>query len=154
VQVLLVFVVAVVTLVVLYGMANKWARARAPQPPSEPAKPHATFVGGQRYATADETLRIETDGPSAGGEGVLLALVDALHAHGAITNPVEPEDYGYMTVVTVGGEDVILRIGSWGAEFEWTLYVESPSGKVAPEIDVALRSLGDVRDVTWFNARP
>jgi hypothetical protein len=45
-------------------------------------------------------------------------------------------------------------VGSWGAELEWTLYVESPSGKVAPEIDAALRSLVDVRNVKWINARP
>jgi hypothetical protein len=85
---------------------------------------------------------------------MLLAIVDALRAKGAQTNPIEPESYGYMTVVGVGGEDVVLRVGSWGREFEWTLYVESPSGKVAPEIDAALRSLVDVRNVKWINARP
>jgi hypothetical protein len=150
---LLALVVVVATIFVIYSVARRSAGPRA-RPPAEPPKPYATFEGGHSYTTTDERMRIELDGPSACGEGVLLAIVDALRAKGAQTNPVEPESYGYMTVVGVGGEDVILRVGSWGREFEWTLYVESPSGKVAPEIDSALRSLLDVRNVKWINARP
>jgi hypothetical protein len=143
------------TIFIVYWLAvRRYQAAAGSRPPAEPPKPYATFEGGHTYATADEKLRIETDGPSACGEGMLLAIVDALRAKGAQTNPIEPESYGYMTVVGVGGEDVVLRVGSWGREFEWTLYVESPSGKVAPEIDAALRSLVDVRNVKWINARP
>lgn len=144
--------VVAATLFVLYAMARKVSAQRRPQPPSEPPKPHATFDGGEAYATADERMRIETDGPSAGGEGVLMAIVDALRARGVATNPVEPEDYGYMTVITVAGEDVILRVGSWGGEYEWLLFVEAPSGTVPPEVDAALRSLDNVRNVRWINA--
>ena len=150
--ILLGLVVVVAVFYVLYRIARfRYAAEQARQPP-EPAKPRATFEGGQRYATADEKLRIETDGPSACGEGMLLAIVDALRARGVVTNAVEPESYGYMTVITVSGEDVVLRIGSWGKDFEWTLYVESPSGKVATEISDALRSLEDIREIKWVNA--
>ncbi len=144
--------IVVATLFVLYTFAQKWTaatRRRRPPPPPEPAKPHATFDGGERYATADERLRIETDGPSAGGEGLLMAIVDALRARGVTTNPVEPESYGYMTVITIDGEDIVLRIGSWGRELEWSLFIESPTGRLPPQIDEALRSLEDIHNVQW-----
>src|SRR5687767_3151885 len=136
-------------MIVLYAFAKARYRRESAARPAEPARPRASFEGGEVYATADEKLRIETDGPSAGGEGILMAIVDALRARGVVTNPVEPESYGYMTVITVGGEDVVLRLGSWGREFEWTLYVESPSGKVASEILDALGSLENIRNVAW-----
>ena len=98
--------------------------------------------------TADERLRIETDGPGGAGEGVLLALVEALRARGVGTNPVEPESYGFMTVVEIDGEDVVLTLAA-GGDQAWILFVKAPSGKVPMEIMDALRSLEDVRNVTW-----
>ena len=141
---------AVFVALVSVVLSRRWRRAvqREPSPP-EPIKPHATFTGGDRYCTADERLRVETDGPSAWGEGILMAIVEAPRARGATTNQVEPESYGYMTVVNVDGEDIVLRIGSWGREFEWTLYVESPSRKVPDMVVEAVRSLEDLRDVVW-----
>jgi hypothetical protein len=131
----------------LYVVARAWARNAMPRK-SEPLGPHAMFDGGERYATADERLNVEHDGPSGAGEGVLLALVDALRARGVITNPVEPETYGFMTVVEIDGEDVVLSLAA-GGEQDWVLFVKAPSGKVPVEIMNALRSLGDLRNVTW-----
>jgi len=133
-------------LVALFVVARRWATTQPPPP--TPLGPHAMFDGGERYATAEERMRIETDGPSGAGEGVLSALVDALRARGVGTNPVEPESYGFMTVVEIDGEDVILELGA-GGDQAWLLFVKAPSGKVAPQIMDALRSLEDVRNVTW-----
>jgi hypothetical protein len=115
---------------------------------AEAMGPHAKFDGGQTYVTADERLRVETDGPGGAGEGVLLALVDALRTRGVGTNPVEPESYGFMTVVELDGEDVVLTLAA-GGDQDWILFVKSPSGRVPMEIMDALRSLGGVRNVTW-----
>jgi hypothetical protein len=130
----------------LYVFVRGW-RAASP-PKSEPMGPHARFDGGDRYVTADERLRVETDGPGGAGEGVLEALVDALRARGVGTNPVEPESYGFMTVVEIEGEDIILTLAA-GGDQDWILFVKAPSGKVPIEIMDALRSLEDVRNVTW-----
>lgn len=141
-------ILAIVAVVgVLYIVVRAWARNAMPRK-SEPLGPHAMFDGGERYATADERLNVEHDGPSGAGEGVLLALVDALRARGVITNPVEPESYGFMTVVEIDGEDVILSLAA-GGEQDWVLFVKAPSGKVPVEIMNALRSLTDIRNVTW-----
>ena len=133
----------VVALVVL----SLWAQRTAPKR-NEPLGPHATFDGGERYATADEKLSVEHDGPSGAGVGILMAIVDALRARGLETNEVEPEDYGFMTVVKVGGEDVILQISAGGQQ-EWTLFVRAPSGKVPMEVMDAVRSLEAIRNLTW-----
>jgi hypothetical protein len=53
-----------------------------------------------------------------------------------------------MTVVELDGEDVILTLAA-GGDQDWILFVKSPSGRVPMEIMDALRSLEDVRDVTW-----
>lgn len=131
-------------LVVIYSIAR--ARTRATKR-AEPLGPHATFDGGEQYATADERLHIEHDGPSGAGEGLLLAIVAALRARGFATHPVEPEAYGFMSVVEIDGEDVILTLGA-GGEQAWILFVRAPSGKVPVEIMNALRTL-HVRNVTW-----
>jgi hypothetical protein len=136
-------------IVVVYFVSRLWVRQGTPpvkQP--EPLGPHATFDGGARYATADERLSVEHDGPGGAGEGILLAIVDALRARGIETNPVEPETYGFMTVVELDGEDVVMQLAA-GGEREWVLFVKSPSGRVPAEIMNALRSLEDVRNVTW-----
>ena len=133
-------------LVALFVVARRWANTQPPKP--EPLGPHAMFDGGDHYATAEEQMRIETDGPSGAGEGVLMALVAALRARGVGTNPVEPESYGFMTVVEIDGEDVILELGA-GGEQAWLLFVKAPSGKVPLQIMDALRSLEGVRNVTW-----
>ncbi len=151
VQGLLAFLILAGVAGVVYWMVRAWARAGTVVP-SEPDRPHALFDGGERYATADEQARIELDGPSAAGEGVLMAIVDALRARGVGTNPIEPESYGYMTVVEIDDEDVILRIGS-GGDRDWMLFVEAPSGAVPPQIEDALRSLENVRNVEWITAR-
>lgn len=134
-------------LVVLYVAARAWARANKAKT-AEPMGPHAMFDGGERYETADEKLSVEHDGPAGAGIGLLMAIVDALRARGLETNEVEPEDYGFMTVVKVGGEDVILQIGA-GGDQEWTLFVRAPSGKVPMEVMDAVRSLEGIRNLTW-----
>ena len=123
-------------------------RAAGARAKTESMGPHARFDGGTRYVTADDRMRVETDGPGGAGEGVLLALVDALRARGVGTNPIEPESYGFMTVVELDGEDVILTLAA-GGDQDWILFVKSPSGRVPMEIMDALRSLEDVRNVTW-----
>jgi len=133
-------------LVALFVVARRWANTQPSR--AEPLGPHAMFDGGAHYATAEEQMRIETDGPSGAGEGVLMALVAALRARGVGTNPVEPESYGFMTVVEIDGEDVILELGA-GGEQAWLLFVKAPSGKVPLQIMDALRSLEGVRNVTW-----
>ena len=124
--------------------------ARPPPPPPAPLlPPHAMFDGGHRYATERELgiTGSETDGL---GEGLLMALVDALRAYGVTSNnPIEPEDHGFMTVVEIDGEDVILQIGI-GGDQQWLLLVKSPSGRVPSQLRSALSSLDDVRDVKWF----
>ena len=130
----------------LVGLAV-WSQRGAAKP-NEPLGPHATFDGGERYATSDEKLAVEHDGPAGAGIGILMAIVDALRARGLETNEVEPEDYGFMTVVKVGGEDVILQISSGGQQ-EWTLFVRAPSGKVPMEVMDAVRSLEAIRNLTW-----
>lgn len=132
-------------LVALFVIARRLAASAAAK--SEPMGPHAMFDGGDRYVTADERMRVETDGPSGAGEGVLMALVDALRARGVGTNPVEPESYGFMTVVEIEGEDIILELAA-GGDQDWLLFVKAPSGKVPMEIMDALRSL-EVRNVSW-----
>ncbi|MBA3501040.1 MAG: hypothetical protein H0T65_11735 [Deltaproteobacteria bacterium] len=131
----------------VYVFARGW-RAASARRRSEPMGPHAKFDGGDRYVTADERLRVETDGPGGAGEGVLMALVDALRARGVGTNPVEPESYGFMTVVEVDGGDIILTLAA-GGDQDWILFVKAPNGKVPMEIMDAVRSLEDVRNVTW-----
>ena len=148
-QVLLAVLVIGATLYVIYTMARKWAVASAPPP--EPVAPHATFDGGESYVTEDERQRIELDGPSGAGEGILMALVDALRARGFETNPVEPENYGFSTVVEIEGADIILRIGS-GGDAEWILWVYAPENRLPQDIDSALRSLS-IRNLRWINVR-
>ena len=135
-------------ILVVYFIARAWTRAGAAKK-ADPLGPHATFDGGERYATADEKLTVEHDGPAGAGIGLLQALVEALRARGLETNEVEPEDYGFMTVVKVGGEDVILQLGA-GGQAEWTLFVRSPSGKVPMEVMDAVRSLEGLRNLTWL----
>jgi len=130
----------------LVGLAV-WSQRGAAKS-NEPLGPHATFDGGEHYATADEKLAVEHDGPAGAGVGLLMAIVAALRARGLETNEVEPEDYGFMTVVKVGGEDVIIQISAGGQQ-EWTLFVRSPSGKVPMEVMDAVRSLEGLRNLTW-----
>ena len=149
-QNLLQMLAVVVAVLLAYLLSRSWARSGKPKPAKTPERmgPHAMFDGGDRYTTADERLRIETDGPGGAGEGVLMALVDAMRARGIVTNPIEPETYGFMTVVELDGEDVVLQLAA-GGDQDWVLFVKSPSGRVPVEIMNALRSLEDVRNVTW-----
>jgi hypothetical protein len=149
VQLLLALLVVGATVYVIYTMARKWAVASAPPP--EPDDPHAAFDGGEHYATDDERLRVETDGPSGAGEGVLMALVDALRARGYETNHVEPETYGFSTVVEIDGADVVLHIGA-GGDCDWMLWVKTSDQKVPAQVEAALRTL-DVRNIRWISAR-
>jgi hypothetical protein len=141
-------IVVLAGLVGLVVVVRRWIRGPSETIPPPSMGPHAMFDGGQRYVTSDERMRIETDGPSGAGEGVLMALVDALRAKGLETNPIEPESYGFMTVVEIDGEDVVLELGA-GGDQEWILFVKAPSGKVAPQIIDALHSLADVRNINW-----
>lgn len=139
-------IVVAAGLVALFVIARRWMTPATAK--SAALGPHAMFDGGDRYATDDERMRIETDGPSGAGEGVLMALVDALRARGVATNPVEPESYGFMTVVEIDGEDIILELAA-GGDQDWLLFVKAPSGKVPMEIMDALRSLDGVRNISW-----
>ena len=145
-------ILAVVAAVWLfYVFARGWRAAAARTNSNNKAAamgPHAKFDGGQTYVTADERLRIETDGPGGAGEGVLLAIVEALRTRGVGTNAVEPESYGFMTVVEIDNEDIVLTLAA-GGDQDWILFVKAPSGKVPMEIMDARRSLEDVRNVTW-----
>ena len=149
-QNLLQLLAVVGAIIVVYFVSRAWVRSGTPKPTETPERmgPHAMFDGGERYATADERLRVETDGPGGAGEGVLMALVDAMRARGIETNPIEPETYGFMTVVELDGEDVVLQLAA-GGDQDWVLFVKAPSGRVPVEIMNALRSLEDVRNVTW-----
>ena len=149
VAVLVLTILAVAAAVWLLSVfVRGWRAAGARASKAEAMGPHARFDGGQTYVTADERLRVETDGPGGAGEGVLLAIVDALRTRGVGTNPVEPESYGFMTVVNLDGEDVVLTLAA-GGDQDWILFVKAPSGRVPMEIMDALRSLSDVRNVTW-----
>ena len=134
-------------LVGLVVVARRWAEQPIAAPASASLGPHASFAGGHRYATEAERALDGGDADSL-GEGLLMAIVDALRARGVGTNPVEPEPYGYMTVIEIDGDDVILQIGA-GGEQDWLLFVKSPTGKVPQQVIDALASLDDVRDVTW-----
>jgi hypothetical protein len=134
-------VLIVVLLVAAAVIAYVVWTMRAPVNPREPLGAHAMFDGGERYSTAEERMRIET-------EGVLLALVDALRGRGVTTNPVEPETYGFMTVISIEGEDIILELSA-GGDQTWILFVKAPSEKVPVEVMDALRSLDDVRNIKW-----
>lgn len=140
-------IAALAGLIAVVVVLNRLGKPRK-KPPAA-LGPHATFDGGGRYATETERMRVELDGPGSAGEGLLMALVDALRARGAGTHPVEPESYGFMTVVELDGEDVILELGA-GSEQDWLLFVKAPSGKVPHQVMDALRSLADLRNVTWF----
>ena len=131
-------------LVGLVALSRWWTEQPVAAPAASGLGPHASFAGGDRYATEAE----RGSDSDARGEGLLMALVDALRARGVGTNPVEPEPHGFMTVVEIDGDDVILRVGT-GGEQDWLLFVKSPSGKVPQQIVDALASLEDVRDVNW-----
>jgi hypothetical protein len=154
---------ALVFLLVLWPAGPAMPVSTVPSP--EPLlPPHAMFAGGHRYATERELgiIGSAAGGSAAGGsvaggsdtdglgEGLLLALVDALRLRGVTsTNPIEPEDHGFMTVVDIDGDDVILQIGV-GGDRQWLLLVRSPSGTVPSVVMDALASLDDVRDIAWF----
>ena len=150
---LLVFLAVVGLLVFLLVLSrSETATPVATTPPAPPEPllpPHAMFEGGHRYATERELgiAGTETDGL---GEGLLMALVDALRHRGVISDsPIEPEDHGFMTVVAIDGTDVILQIGI-GGDQQWMLLVKSPHGRVPGVVMDALASLEDVRNVRWF----
>ena len=150
---LLVFVAAVGLLVFLLVRARLQPADLppvTPPPPPEPLlPPHAMFDGGRRYATERE-LGITGPDTDGLGEGILMALVDALRALGVTSgNPIEPEDHGFMTVVEMDGEDVVLQIGM-GGDQHWMLLVKSPSGRVPGRLMSALATLDDIRNVKWF----
>lgn len=142
-------------LVGLVALSRWWAGEAPPvdvTAPAEPipslVEPHAVFDGGHRYATEQERAA-DASTSERRGEGLLMALVDALRARGiTATNPIEPEHYGYMTVVEIDGEDVILQLAAGGPQ-EWRLWVKAPSGRVPPSVVDALHALEDIRNVRW-----
>jgi len=131
----------------LYAIGRMWTRTAAVTP-ADDLRPFATFDGGERYADDAELARVESDGPSGAGEGVLGALVDLLRSRGVTVHPIEPESYGFMTVIELAGEDIILRIGAAGVP-DWMLFVTAPNGRVALQITDALASLADIHNITW-----
>jgi hypothetical protein len=144
---LVVIATTVAALGAIYVMGRMWARAGT-RVPAEELRPFATFDGGDRYVSDDERTRVDASGPSGAGEGMLAALVEILRVRGVAVNPIEPEDYGFMTVIELAGEDIILKIGASG-DTDWMLFVKTPDGRVPLQITDALASLADVRNITW-----
>jgi hypothetical protein len=142
-------------LVGLVIAAKRWASAVPAVAKHEPEPPHATFEGGSRYLLEHEREPADDGDLSGHGEGVLTAIVDVLRARGLGTNPVEPLSYGYMTVVEIDGEDVILDIGV--ADFcddgepEWKLFVKARDHQVPRQIREALAALAGIRNVQWVD---
>ncbi|MCU1277188.1 MAG: hypothetical protein JWM53_734, partial [bacterium] len=80
------------------------------------------------------------------------AIAAALRQDGAHVADVEPEDWGYAAAATVGGQTVMLRLGSHGVNGVgriWLLTLEGAGSDAAQAVERTVAAISGVRVLGW-----
>ncbi|MCU1279374.1 MAG: hypothetical protein JWM53_2920 [bacterium] len=86
------------------------------------------------------------------GRPLIDAIAEALRQSGAHVADVEPEDWGYAAAATVGGQTVLLRLGSHGSNGVgriWLLTLEGASAEAAHAVERMVAAIAGVRVLGW-----
>jgi hypothetical protein len=86
------------------------------------------------------------------GRPLLDAIAEALRQNGAHVADVEAEDWGYAAAATVGGQTVLLRLGSHGVNGVgriWLLTLEGAGTEAAKAVERMVAAIVGVRVLGW-----
>ena len=110
---------------------------------SAPAPTPALKLAGGPPDEADE---------ARAGRPLIDALAEALRNNGAHVADDEPEDWGYAAAATVGGQTVMLRLGSHGSNGVgriWLLTLEGAGTDAAQAVERMVAAIAGVRVLGW-----
>lgn len=86
------------------------------------------------------------------GRPLIDAIAEKLRENGAHVADVEAEDWGYAAAATVGGQTVMLRLGSHGSNGVgriWLLTLEGAGTDAAQAVERMVAAIAGVRVLGW-----
>jgi hypothetical protein len=129
------FLVAFVAFFVVQLLRGRNAAAPAPTP--------ALKLAGGPSDDADD---------ARAGRPLIDAIAEVLRQSGAHVADVEAEDWGYTAAATVGGQTVLLRLGSHGSNGVgriWLLTLEGAGSDAAKAVERMVSAIAGVKILGW-----